>query len=56
MSRFLARFYLKVANGTIKIVGFIRWYGLVISAVFVLCLELSFEVAFSVSGLVFFFP
>ena len=55
MSRFLARFYLEVANGTIKIVGFVRWYGLAISAVFVLCLELSFEVAFSVSGLVFFF-
>ena len=55
MSRFLARFYLEVANGTIKIVGFVRWYGLAISAVFVLCLELSFELAFSVSGLVFFF-
>ena len=37
MSRFLARFYLGVANGTFKIVGFGKfWYGLEITAVFVL--------------------
>ena len=44
-----------MANGTFKIVGFGKfWYSLEISAIFVLCLEVSFAGACSVSGLVFF--
>ena len=56
MSRFLARFYLGVANGTFKIVGFGKfWYGLEISAVFVLCLEVSFARCFFYLGVTDFF-
>ena len=56
MSLFLARFYLGVANSTFKIVGFGKfWYGLEISAVFVLCLEVSFARCFFCLGVLDFF-
>ena len=54
MSRFLAGF-LGVANDTIKIVGFGKfWYGLEISAVFVLSQSLVCQVLFLSRSLGFF--
>ena len=57
MSRFLARFYLGVAKGTFKIVGFGKfWYGLEIPAVFVLVSNVSFARCFFCLGVSDFFP
>ena len=57
MSRFLARFYLGVANGTFRILGF--WKILVRSrnlGGFVSCLEISFDRCFFCLGFSDFFP